>query len=67
LGKVAGCLSRGADTAMKFKYIIYVSAAFAIAYLVLKNPTGYQVAMNKFTAWFSKSFSAFGRVTQQQQ
>jgi hypothetical protein len=47
---------------MKAKYVIYISAAFVLAYLVLKNPTGYQAALNKFTDWFGRTFSAFGRV-----
>lgn len=47
---------------MKGRYLIYVSAFFVIAYLVAKNPQPYQLAANKFTEWFAKSFSAFGRV-----
>lgn len=47
---------------MKLKWVIYISAFFVVAYLILKNPSGYQTAMNKFTAWFAKTFSAFGRV-----
>jgi hypothetical protein len=48
---------------MRFKYVIYISAFFVVAYLILKNPSGYQTAANKFTAWFAKTFSAFGRVS----
>lgn len=47
---------------MKFRYVIYGSAFFVVAYLILKNPAGYQVASNRFTDWFAKTFSAFGRV-----
>jgi hypothetical protein len=47
---------------MKYRYFIYVSAAFVIGYLILKNPRPYQLAANKFVEWFSKSFSVFGRV-----
>jgi len=47
---------------VKLKYAIYVFAFFALAYLILKNSTGYQAALNKFTEWFGRSFSAFGRV-----
>lgn len=48
-----------------FKYMIYASAFFVLAYLILQNPTGYRTAANKFTEWFSKSFSAFGRIGKQ--
>jgi hypothetical protein len=47
---------------MKGRYFIYVSAFFVIAYLILKNPTPYKLASDKFVEWFAKSFSAFGRV-----
>lgn len=50
---------------MKFKWVIYISLFFVLAYLILQNPAGYKTAANKFTEWFSKSFSAFGRIGKQ--
>jgi hypothetical protein len=49
---------------MRLKYFIYISALSVIAVLILRNPAPYQLAANKLTDWFSKSFSAFGRVNQ---
>jgi len=46
------------------KWVIYISTFFIIAYLLLKNPSGYQAGMGAFSRWFNKSFSAFGRVAQ---
>jgi hypothetical protein len=35
----------------KAKWIIYVSAFFVVAYLILKNPAPYTLAANRLTCW----------------
>lgn len=47
---------------MKLRWAIYISAAFVVAFLVLKNPRPYQLAADRLTSWFAKSFGSFGRV-----
>lgn len=47
---------------MKGKWIIYISAIFVVGLLILRNPAPYQLATNRLTEWFGKTFSAFGRV-----
>jgi len=48
---------------LKFRWVIYASAFFAIVYLVLKNPAPYTLATNRLSSWFARSFGAFGRVS----